>query len=139
MNRHYTFHINYEEYKHVFDLNSLEKNLDWAKRDIDRMKEQIALSEEYMHHVTEQIELVSSTETEPHVYIHRKNYDKVQFFVGVKHVPKVDFKGFNRDLYIRTSDTELFEGRQRHTAIAYAESLAKKYDCDIRRQGFPKK
>ncbi|MCT1392016.1 hypothetical protein [Peribacillus frigoritolerans] len=138
MNSHYTIHLNREDYKHVFDLNSLEKKLEWTKRDIDLLKEQIAVSEEYMHHVTEQIELVSSTETEPHVYIHRKNYDNVQFYVGVKHVPKVDFEKFNQNLYIRTSDTELFEGRQRHTAIAYAKSLAEKYGCDIRRQGFPK-
>ena len=139
MGTHYTMHLNREEFDHIFDMQTLENHRRWAKRDIELLKDQIATSEEYVESISRQMELVSSIETEPQVYIQRTHYDKVKFYVGVKHVPKVEFESFNRDLYIRATDTEIFEGKQRHAAIAYAESLAEKYDCDIRRQGFPKK
>ncbi|USK72655.1 hypothetical protein [Peribacillus asahii] len=138
MRNNYTFHINLEEFKHVFDKRSLESYLQWSSRDIERLKETIKELEEYQVKVKAHLEKVSSIETEPLVILKRTvNYhNKVEFFVYVKHIPKVDLESLGRNPYITSTDNKRFEGRQRYVAISYAESLARQYECEIKKEGY---
>lgn len=136
--RHFTFHVNHYGYKHVYDVETLENYLQWSTRDITNMKEQIQKTEEYQEFVKNQIRLVSSIETVPEVNLQRTVYKSVEFFVSVRHVPQIEVEEGKRQPYIKSTDNKKFEGKERHIALEYAQELADKYNCDIKKVGFKK-
>lgn len=133
----FTIHLNNEDVKHVYDEKVLESYIQWSKRDINNLKEFIECAEKYQQLVKDQLTLVSSTETVPHVHLKRMHMDKIEFYVEVRHMPKINMEGIY-DLRMKITDQQKFVGRDRSVALKYAEFLAKKHNCEIKKVGFKK-
>lgn len=134
-------YVHYYDHKLIFDMETLDNYLRYAAGDIEQLEEHIKKLKKYQESIKQQKLVVSSTETVPEVNLrraHKYRSNNIEFFVSVRHVPQIEVLKDHRNLHIASSESKMFEGRQRNIAINYAKELAKKYQCEIKKVGFPK-
>jgi hypothetical protein len=128
------------EFKHVYDVKTLDDYIRYAERDIQRCIEAIDDMRKYIEGLQEQKEKVESTSYENVVHLERRqNYSthRIEFYVNLEKRPIVEERVVNgRFVYGEFSHNKRFEGKERHLAIAYAHKLARENEAKIEKKGF---
>lgn len=123
--------------KSLCDINELKRYYKWAEDDIEDIKE-------YMQAITNQVQQALKAEQRHFISIRReKNWygsdKKVYYYVSIKTKTFVD--GIEQKVstpYIAEYEKlrKKFGGLEKKQAIEYAESLRKKYNYQVMKEGF---
>lgn len=128
------------KFKHVYDMKTLKNYCDYAASDIKRCEELIGEIRKYQMELYEHVQEVINTPTKNIIILSRStNYstNKKRYDVWLDIRPQVKKDVIDGSkVYGKHEELKYFEGKDRHTAIKYADELAKKYNCPIERKGF---
>ncbi len=126
-----SIHIDFPAFEHVFDLEKLKSEVDWANKYKQRCYEAIKDIDDYIKRVTDHAMKVVNTEFERVIELRRREsyYEKkVYYDVFVNDVPKID-KEQIKGRKITTVEVERYnyKGTERHLAKRKAIELINKY------------
>ena len=109
-----------------YDLDALKREADYLQRELDDLKEEV---KEYLEANYEQEQKVVNTEFEKIVYLERRGYKNISYYVGVRVLPKINLD--RRDIFYKTLDSKIYPGKQRHLARMEAIMLSTKHNARI--------
>jgi len=131
MSKGSTFYINYYEYENKYDIKSLMDSDRWAKRDIERLEEEITKLKAYRQAIFNQAQIVSQTEFKTIVKLTRQKYNFVDFYISVYETPvfsNLEDRNHPRGKQILN---EKYPGKERSIAIKRANELVKQYNATL--------
>lgn len=130
---------NDNKFKHIYSMDRLQDLDRWCRRDIERLEEAIQTIKEYQMELFNHVQEVIQTNFKNVVVLtRRENWTtkRVEFYVHTEERPQIDKKHIDgQTIYGVYKDQKNFTGKERHTAIKYAEELSKKYNCPVERKG----
>lgn len=133
------YHTMQRDIAKCYRSDSLEGRI---KRAEDKLAEAQEVIGDYISAVREQATKIAATTFHKEVHLERRegrySWDKgIRYEVSLRHIPEVpDFYEFGFEYPI--TDRKEFDGRERGTAIKYAESLAATHNCPLVKTGFSK-
>lgn len=136
----HTVHADCQEFQNVYDLERLKDYNAWAERNIQRLQEAIESVRKYQLELFEHVQEVLKTDFEKVVTIARRteyvssSKTKIFYYVRLEQRPMVESFQEWRTVYKCEHDKK-FNGTERHTAIRYADELAKAHRCRLEKMG----
>jgi len=130
MTRGATFYINYYEHNREYNLKQLQDYDRYARRDIERMEEEIEKIKEYRESIFKQSQIVLNTPMKTVVKVTRSHSERVYYYIAVYTTPKTeDLSDFYRHIVATKIYNERFPGTERHNVLKLATKLAEEHDA----------
>ena len=130
------------QFKHIYDLDRLKEYSRYAQNDIQRALDYIEKVKQYQREIYEHAQIVASSTFEHVVMLERStdySTNKKHYNVTLHNRPKGINEVDHHKVYGTYSEHKHFEGKERHSALKYAEELATRYNCTIEKKGFPRR
>lgn len=134
-------YVNTYDFNHVYNMEFLISCSASAVRSIENLEREIQHIKEYQQKLYNHVQMVVQLEFRKEVSLARRTVscgygkpDKIGYTVSLDHVPEID-EIKHKVSYERT-DVKTFEGKDRHLAFKYAESLAKQHHCKVVKEGY---
>ena len=130
VDENYTAYMTLLKFGHVYDVNELKSNLDFAERSAERMREILKEVEEYKVQIHERAQEILLLDYEPIILFERYvdyGSKRVEFVIKVKNMPVVEGLNIYHIVTEELIKTEHYKGKQRHEAIKRVKALQKLY------------